>query len=80
MHTVSLSLSFSLPRPHSIDLTVKPGELIAVVGQVGAGKSSLISALLGEMEKTNGHVALRVWDTELFSNNYTNNVSFSLCD
>jgi ABC-type hemin transport system ATPase subunit len=30
---------------------VKRGELIAVVGTVGAGKSSLLSALLGEMEK-----------------------------
>ena len=33
---------------------------MAVVGQVGAGKSSLISALLGEMDKLNGRVSLRV--------------------
>ena len=46
--------------PFSINLTVKPGELVAVVGQVGAGKSSLISALLGEMDKLNGHVTLKV--------------------
>ena len=39
---------------------MKPGELVAVVGHVGVGKSSLISALLGEMEKMNGNVALRV--------------------
>ena len=45
---------------YSINLTVKPGELVAVVGQVGAGKSSLVSALLGEMEKINGYVAMRV--------------------
>ena len=45
---------------YSINLTVKPGELVAVVGQVGAGKSSLVSALLGDMEKTNGDVAMRV--------------------
>ena len=44
----------------SINLHIKPGELVAVVGHVGAGKSSLVSALLGEMEKMNGHVALRV--------------------
>ena len=30
------------------------------MGQVGAGKSSLIQALLGEMEKHGGNVALRV--------------------
>ena len=29
------------------------------MGQVGAGKSSLIQALLGEMEKHGGHVALQ---------------------
>ncbi len=45
---------------YSINLTVKPGELVAVVGQVGAGKSSLVSALLGEMEKMNGDIVMRV--------------------
>ena len=33
---------------------------MAVVGQVGAGKSSLLSALLGEMEKLQGKVTIRV--------------------
>ena len=45
---------------YSVNLHVKPGQLVAVVGQVGAGKSSLIQALLGEMEKHGGHVTLRV--------------------
>lgn len=36
------------------DFSVAPGELVAVVGRVGAGKSSLISAILGNMEKTRG--------------------------
>ena len=45
---------------YSIDISAKPGELVAVVGPVGAGKSSLISAILGEMNKLSGHVALRV--------------------
>ncbi len=30
---------------------MKRGELVAVVGQVGAGKSSLLSALIGDMER-----------------------------
>ena len=33
---------------------------MAVVGKVGSGKSSLISALLGEMELVEGHVNVRV--------------------
>ena len=44
----------------SLNLHIKPGQLVAVVGQVGAGKSSLISALLGEVEKVEGTVNLRV--------------------
>ena len=44
----------------SIDFRAHCGELVAVVGQVGAGKSSLISALLGEMRKLAGHVTVKV--------------------
>uniref|UniRef100_A0A8C0ED97 ABC-type glutathione-S-conjugate transporter n=1 Tax=Bubo bubo TaxID=30461 RepID=A0A8C0ED97_BUBBB len=40
------------PCLRSINLMVPQGSLLAVVGQVGAGKSSLLSALLGELEKT----------------------------
>ncbi len=32
-----------------IELTVKKGELLMVVGKVGSGKTSLLSAMLGEM-------------------------------
>ena len=42
-----------------MDLHVKPGQIVAVVGQVGAGKSSLIQSLLGEMEKLSGTVSMR---------------------
>uniref|UniRef100_A0A8C8AA54 ABC-type glutathione-S-conjugate transporter n=1 Tax=Otus sunia TaxID=257818 RepID=A0A8C8AA54_9STRI len=42
-----------------INLTVPQGSLLAVVGQVGAGKSSLLSALLGELEKTDGCVTMK---------------------
>ena len=45
---------------HSINLHIKPGQLVAVVGHVGAGKSSLISALLGEIEKLTGRVSVKV--------------------
>uniref|UniRef100_A0A8C4VG24 ABC-type glutathione-S-conjugate transporter n=1 Tax=Falco tinnunculus TaxID=100819 RepID=A0A8C4VG24_FALTI len=47
------------PCLRSIDLTVPQGSLLAVVGQVGAGKSSLLSALLGELEKTDGCMTMR---------------------
>ena len=41
-----------------INLRVKEGSLTAVVGSVGAGKSSLISAMLGELHKESGRVAV----------------------
>ena len=39
---------------------MKKGTLVAVVGQVGCGKSSLLSAVLGEMEKSSGQVVKKV--------------------
>ncbi|KAG1674187.1 Multidrug resistance-associated protein 1 [Nymphon striatum] len=42
-----------------INLSVPHGQLVAVVGQVGAGKSSLISAILGEMNKQNGKINIQ---------------------
>ena len=53
-------VSFNYFIIYSINLNIKPGQLVAVVGHVGAGKSSLISALLGEMEKMTGHVSIKV--------------------
>lgn len=37
-----------------VRLVVQPGELVAVVGEVGAGKSSLLAALLGELMPVRG--------------------------
>ena len=45
---------------NSINLRVPRASLLAVVGQVGVGKSSLVSAILGEMEKLQGHVTVAV--------------------
>ena len=39
-----------------INLSIKPGSLIAIVGNVGSGKSSLLSSCLGEMVKISGSV------------------------
>jgi len=44
----------------SVNLHMKRGSLLAVVGSVGAGKSSLIAAILGEMEKRCGTVTVKV--------------------
>ncbi|XP_070201565.1 ATP-binding cassette sub-family C member 3-like [Littorina saxatilis] len=47
------------PSLSGINLDVKEGQLVAVVGPVGAGKSSLLSAFLGEIRKLKGSVWVR---------------------
>nr|AAL85711.1 ABC transporter ABCC.8 [Dictyostelium discoideum] len=46
------------PILHDINLTIKKGELVAIVGQVGSGKSSIVSSLVGDLDKTKGTVAV----------------------
>ena len=43
-----------------VSVQVPAGKLVAVVGMVGSGKSSLLSAMLGEMYKQQGTVAVQV--------------------
>ncbi|KAL3051996.1 hypothetical protein OYC64_002087 [Pagothenia borchgrevinki] len=47
------------PVLHNINVMVPQGSLLAVVGHVGCGKSSLLSSLLGEVEKLEGEVSIR---------------------
>ncbi|CAB3365428.1 Hypothetical predicted protein [Cloeon dipterum] len=42
----------------NISLEVEPGSLVAVIGAVGSGKSSLIQALLGELKLSSGRSAV----------------------
>ncbi|XP_005586153.3 ATP-binding cassette sub-family C member 4 isoform X1 [Macaca fascicularis] len=46
------------PTLQGLSFTVRPGELLAVVGPVGAGKSSLLSAVLGELAPSHGLVSV----------------------
>ncbi|KAJ3320136.1 Multidrug resistance-associated protein 1 [Blyttiomyces sp. JEL0837] len=43
----------------NVDISIKRGALVAIVGPVGSGKSSLLQALVGEMKRTKGDVVIR---------------------
>lgn len=55
------------PKPilEHINLEVPRGQLIAVVGTVGTGKSTLLNALLGDIVKTSGTVTVSVSEFEI---------------
>ncbi|XP_008059021.2 canalicular multispecific organic anion transporter 2, partial [Carlito syrichta] len=60
IHSGTFTWAQDLPSTlHSLDIQVPKGALVAVVGPVGCGKSSLVSALLGEMEKLEGKVHVK---------------------
>ncbi|OVA01894.1 ABC transporter [Macleaya cordata] len=44
------------PSLRSINLEVKPGEKVAICGEVGAGKSTLLAAILGEVPNFEGMI------------------------
>lgn len=44
---------------HDINFLARKGELSCIVGRVGAGKSSLLQAILGDLWKIKGEVVLR---------------------
>ena len=52
--------SFSWHDTHiclsQLNFTIHPGTFVGIVGQVGSGKSSLLTAILGEMNLITGHI------------------------
>ncbi len=45
-----------------INLDINPGEFVSIVGQSGAGKTSLVKILIGEERVTEGSVEIGGWD------------------
>ena len=55
---LSFAYKDNAPVLHNIDLSIKPGERIAVVGKSGSGKTTLARLMLNVYEPTEGSIAL----------------------
>ncbi|TBA51271.1 amino acid ABC transporter ATP-binding/permease protein [Rhizobium ruizarguesonis] len=69
----------TVPALEDIELTLQPGERLAVIGSSGAGKSSLLALLSGELPARRGSVAamtatLLTQRTELFEDSLRGNL------
>ncbi|KAL4440938.1 hypothetical protein ABPG74_009351 [Tetrahymena malaccensis] len=58
LNAIEQFFSRDLMTLRNISLQIESGELVAIVGQVASGKSSLLLAILGEMVKTSGNLKL----------------------
>uniref|UniRef100_A0A672K2V6 ABC-type glutathione-S-conjugate transporter n=1 Tax=Sinocyclocheilus grahami TaxID=75366 RepID=A0A672K2V6_SINGR len=59
LDTMSVTRDDSHSKNSFVSLDIKPGRLVAVVGAVGSGKTSLISALLGELHSLRGRINIK---------------------
>ncbi|XP_054158234.1 ATP-binding cassette sub-family C member 4-like, partial [Oppia nitens] len=61
VENMSATWDTKLKSPTIRDITVSlaPGELLAVIGAIGSGKSSFLMSLLNEIEVTSGRIAVK---------------------
>ena len=57
MTNVTKSYATGAPALNGIDLHIKPGEFVFIVGDSGSGKSTMIKLLLRELVPTSGEIS-----------------------
>ncbi len=59
---VNKSYAHNVKVLHDINLFVRPGEFVSLVGQSGTGKTTLVKTLIGEEKVSDGQVIIGDWD------------------
>lgn len=62
MTNVTKSYATGAPALNGIDLHIKPGEFVFIVGDSGSGKSTMIKLLLRELVLTSGEISVMGYD------------------
>jgi cell division transport system ATP-binding protein len=62
LHNVSKVYPPDVHGLRNISLTIEPGEFVSIVGQSGAGKTTLARLLIAEEKPTRGKIEIGGWD------------------
>jgi len=62
LNNVSKSYNNKNKVLRTVNLKIKPGEFVSIVGQSGAGKTTLVRILIGEERVDSGQVLVGDWD------------------
>jgi cell division transport system ATP-binding protein len=62
LHNVSKVYNNKIKVLNDVSLSIQPGEFVSIVGQSGAGKTTLVRLLIGEERANSGKVMIGDWD------------------
>lgn len=66
-HNVTKVYQPDIKALNSVNLHIKPGEFVSIVGQSGTGKTTLVKTLIGEEKIDEGKIVIGGWDITYIS-------------
>ncbi len=61
-HNISKTYPGNVKALQHVNLNIKPGEFVSIVGQSGTGKTTIVKVLIGEEKVSSGKVIVGDWD------------------